>query len=126
MVHTKLDTLHTGQTLQTTSQKDLNDSGKVLSSKGFFLTIFFYLPNRKGENIEMLFHVFQQYNIRVEKVQKKKSFIPLLINPLNNIIESATFVATSSHVISKREFEYLSHFVMANVIVLAFFYQNHI
>jgi len=74
----------------------------------------------------MLFHVFQQYNIRVEKVQKKKSFIPLLINPLNNIIESATFVATSSHVISKREFEYLSHFVMANVIVLAFFYQNHI
>jgi hypothetical protein len=102
-------------------KKDLNLFSKFSKSEASFLTVFFYLPNRNPEKMDTLLQIFQQYSIRVEKIQNKKSLLEL-----DNVIKIANFVGTSDQNISKSDFEYLSQFLIANVIVVAFFYQKRI
>jgi hypothetical protein len=107
--------------LQNKVQKKSNVFAKDSLLNGSFLTIFFYFPPKRREKLENLIQFFQQHNITVERIQNKKS-----LGSLSEVVKSANFIAQSCHSLSKSEFEYLSQFLISNVIVVAFFYQQQI
>ncbi len=89
-----------------------------LKSLAFFLTLIFYLPQAKRENIESVIQFFQRHNFNFERLKNKKG----IFSALNN----GNFIAHSRHMISWTDFEHVNDFLSTNIIVVALFYQNKI
>ena len=89
-----------------------------LKSPRTFLTLVFYLPQSRREDIAPLIQFFQRQHLRFERLKNKSHIVSILNN--------GNFIAHSENAISVGEFEQLSNFLYANVIVIALFYQNQI
>ena len=84
-----------------------------------FLTIFFYIPQKKNTDMEKILQFLQQYDISFKSFNKNMS------RPLfRSIQKNANYMGQSKKPILLEHFEIINHFLSSKLTVVAFFYQN--
>ena len=98
------------------SNSNLTKSNIRLSS---FLTVFFYIPQKKNIDMVNIIQFLQRYEISFKRFNNKNcdKFLHFVQNNANYIAESKNPILTEN-------FEVINRFLSSKLIVVAFFYRN--
>ena len=90
---------------------------KKLLQNNSTVTIFFYLTNSARDEVDNLKHVFQQYNIHLERFKETTT---------DDFYKNANFVAWTNHPLSLQDITSISQILVSKVLLIAFFYKQQV